>query len=213
MDKTSIQEHLRSLSPETLKKAFIEIEKWDKSGILEEGVVRTAFHMIYGSNSNVPLFAISHVFAMEMARRWVTGYSPISEQPVEKEDPKKISRKSVFIYVRGVCTTSVSKKPGKYIAIIRDSHGNQIEKICGSDIHTTSNRMIITGLSKAIQFLKTPSQIQFYTHCAIGLKSSKTNKDLILRLQELLSQGNHCLQEHISQACQDTLQKYLDSSK
>jgi ribonuclease HI len=65
----------------------------------------------------------------------------------------------VIIYTDGSCDPNPG--PGGWAAILR--YGTRIKKITGSESNTTNNRMELTAALKALQSLKNPCQVDFFT--------------------------------------------------
>lgn len=65
----------------------------------------------------------------------------------------------VTIYTDGACDPNPG--PGGWAALLRS--GDHQKEISGSDPNTTNNRMELTAAIRALQALKRPSQINFYT--------------------------------------------------
>jgi len=102
--------------------------------------------------------------------------------------------KSIQIYVRGICDTTKPEKEGKYLSIL--CYNGKEKEIYGAEKKTTSNRMVITGVIKAIKILKEPCNVTVYTHTTIGIakykkKSKGINKDLLSNLFETIKERNH----------------------
>jgi ribonuclease HI len=66
---------------------------------------------------------------------------------------------SVEIYSDGSC--SGNPGPGGWAALLRS--GERERELSGSEAHTTNNRMELTAALRALQALRTPSRVDFYT--------------------------------------------------
>lgn len=109
----------------------------------------------------------------------------------------------VNIYLRGNCDISSSNKNGYYIALISKNDKKHIVK--GNDFNTTSNRMLLTGLIKAIKVLNKPCLIKLYTHTHLGFLGGDTNSDLKEELFRIITVNNHAIVETITNEKQDYL--------
>ncbi len=65
----------------------------------------------------------------------------------------------VIIYTDGACDPNPG--PGGWAALLR--YGSNEKVLTGSDAQTTNNRMELTAAVQALEALKSPSQIDFYT--------------------------------------------------
>jgi len=103
--------------------------------------------------------------------------------------------KDVSIYVRGICNSELTERPGRYIVILRYKSIKKVFR--GAVLKTTSNRMIITGLIEGIGALKESCNIRAYIQCNIGVgkvlkgKISGINRDILKALDEVIKKGNH----------------------
>lgn len=124
--------------------------------------------------------------------------------------------KEVNIYTFGICKINVLKRPGSYITILEyKGHTKQVD---GFIEETTTNRTIITGMIQAVKLLKEPCKIHFYNAIQVGLKKiyrdgkykkipMKDNGDLLNELSDLLEQGGHLIEEHITKEYEKQLRK------
>lgn len=127
-----------------------------------------------------------------------------------------LANKEVSIFVRGICDTTTEARIGKYIAIL--NFKGREKEIFGEEDNTTSNRMIIKGLSEVVKLLKEPCKINFFTHTAIGLKkyykkSQGINNDIMEELFSLIIENNHSLKEIITSSRQEELNMKLIAYK
>ena len=123
--------------------------------------------------------------------------------------------KEVNIYTYGVCKSNLIKKPGSYVTILE--YKGKLKQIDGFIEETTSNRVMITGMIQAVKRLKEPCKIHFYNVTQLGFKkiinkkgdykrtSLKCNGDLLNELSELLEQGGHEIEEHITKEYENKL--------
>lgn len=65
----------------------------------------------------------------------------------------------VEIYTDGSCTPNPGR--GGWAALLR--FGPQEKELSGGEVHTTNNRMELTAAVEALQALKRPCQVDFYT--------------------------------------------------
>lgn len=65
----------------------------------------------------------------------------------------------VIIYTDG--SASPNPGPGGWAAILL--HGNARKELCGSERHSTNNRMELTAAVRALEALKEPCRVEFHT--------------------------------------------------
>lgn len=133
--------------------------------------------------------------------------------PTKADVQGTIEEKAVVcIYVRGECDSLREDRPGRYKVILTAK--NKEKHLYGEAKHTTSNRMIITGLIQAIKCLNKPCLLHLYTHAPIGLKRAQKqnkglNSDLLVELLNIVEEGNHYIEEHIGLERQEELKKIV----
>ncbi|MCD6400877.1 MAG: ribonuclease HI [Anaerolineales bacterium] len=71
----------------------------------------------------------------------------------------KKERPHITIYTDGACLNNPG--PGGWAALIRI--GRRTQELSGAEKNTTNNRMELTAALRALQSLKTPSKVDFYT--------------------------------------------------
>jgi len=71
----------------------------------------------------------------------------------------KTNKEIVEIFADGAC--SGNPGPGGYGSILR--YGGETKEIYGYDLHTTNNRMEMTGVIEALRLLKRPCKIRIVT--------------------------------------------------
>lgn len=125
--------------------------------------------------------------------------------------------KEVNIYTYGVCKSNLPKKPGSYVTILE--YKGKIKQVDGFIEETTSNRVMIMGMIQAVKMLKEPCKIHFYNITQLGFKkimnkngdykntSLKCNGDLLNKLSQLLEQGGHEIEEHITKEYENKLRR------
>lgn len=133
---------------------------------------------------------------------------------IRTDNQTKLKNPIVNIYVRGECKTNESHRPGRYAVLIRGAYRQKT--LYGAAEHTTSNRMIITGLIEALKLINVPYNIRLYTHAKIGLKkaykkNTGPNIDLLKKAIKLLEEGEHDLEEYVGNEMQEEL-RYMISS-
>ena len=120
--------------------------------------------------------------------------------------------KDVNIRVFGSCCTSNSERNGYYVVELQ--YKNVVQYIEGTEIHTTSNRMIIKGLIEGIRKLKEQCNIKAYATTPIGLSYIKgdrvkncVNKVYLEELNNVLMFGGHKLELIVSMDHVERLKK------
>lgn len=143
-------------------------------------------------------------------------YLGIGLKEQQKELVEQIKpQKTVNIFIAGGCD-SMDTKEGYYIGIMQYK---SVKKTLHRTIeNTTANRVLIQGLIDMFSTLKEPCIIELYIGCAVGFRQMKTkagryrenpkgvNKDLLKMLRDIIVNGNHVVNEHITS-------QYLNSLK
>ena len=124
-------------------------------------------------------------------------------------------QKTVNVFIAGGCD-SMDTKEGYYIGIMQYK---SVKKTLHRTIeNTTANRVLIQGLIDMFSTLKEPCIVELYIGCAVGFRKMKTkaggyrenpkgvNKDLLKMLRDIIVNGNHVVNEHITS-------QYLNSLK
>lgn len=65
----------------------------------------------------------------------------------------------VIIYSDGACEHNPG--PGGWAALLK--YGDHVKELSGSEVQTTNNRMELTAALRALELLKRPCKIEFYT--------------------------------------------------
>ena len=84
-----------------------------------------------------------------------------------------------LVYIRGIFNTSSENREDKYIALLE--YQNIHKQITGTDINTTSNRMMLKAIIEGLKLLKEGCIVNIYTPSQLGFNSTKSspNKDLV----------------------------------
>lgn len=121
--------------------------------------------------------------------------------------------KTIELIVKGSGYIHTKERAGKYVTVINyyKDGGKASKCIEGTDIGTTTNRMIIRGIIDGIRALKEPCNINIRTHCHFGYKRMEkalknnnsvkgTNSDLLEELMNEIIDGRHEIELEITTA-------------
>ena len=103
-----------------------------------------------------------------------------------------INSNKFYVYTDGSCANTGSLSPGGWAAIIVDFNNNK-QSIYGREISTTSDRMELTAIINALEFLPEQSNITLFTDSQTAVQratkkgKSITNLDLCNQLDILCS--------------------------
>lgn len=131
------------------------------------------------------------------------GLKEQQEELVEQIKPQK----TINVFLAGGCD-AVDTKEGYYIGIMQYK---SVKKVVHRTIeNTTINRALIQGLIDMFSTLKEPCIIELYMGCNVGFRKMKTktgkyrenpkgvNKDLLKILRDIIVNGNHVVNQHIT---------------